>query len=543
MLPLRRPLALYVCYPLAVLVAVGVLVAALSGGQTLALGPFVVSVTSWRGLRVAAVLAGAALLLDPGRSERMDALEALLARRGVVLAALGGVALYLAAFKVRQHLSFETSTYDLALYHHAVHNTLHGRFMHAYGLERNFFSEHFSPLLLLLVPPYALLSSPLTLLVLEALGVAAAMVPLFGLCRQAGLSRACAGLVALAFAGNNVLWRSFSFDFHVELFGPLFVFAAAWAMHANRWKLFYLALALALGVKEDMVLVTAALAVLLVASDRTRWRHALGALAASALWGVLAFKLVIPASYPHAQAQSHILQARYGHLGRNLAEVVLSLLHEPVRLWGPLFGAPMRGVLSSVGGLALLDPLVLLLALPSLMLHLLSGYGPQANLDVYYALNGVTLLFLALPRVLARGQRWLGGWGALALAAFLLVAKPSAPFLRPLDAQDARGRALLAALPGGEAVSAQTTLLTHLPPETPLSVFPALGEARWVALAPSKMRWPLDDEAYDAAVRQLLAAGTYGVTADEGGFLILERGAPTTRNAAALRLLAAAAGR
>ena len=83
--------------------------------------------------------------------------------------------LFLARIKLMQHVTFHTGAFDLAMYDTAVRNTLQGRFMFAEQLGRNFFSEHFSPILLLFCPLYLVADTPVTLLLVEAFCVASGL--------------------------------------------------------------------------------------------------------------------------------------------------------------------------------------------------------------------------------------------------------------------------------------------------------------------------------------------------------------------------------
>jgi len=85
--------------------------------------------------------------------------------RAVFWSLIVGSALYLLRIKLGQHHSYNTGAFDLSMYDSAVSNTLKGDFLYAEQLGRSFFSEHFTPLLVLLVPVYWLADTPVTLLV------------------------------------------------------------------------------------------------------------------------------------------------------------------------------------------------------------------------------------------------------------------------------------------------------------------------------------------------------------------------------------------
>src|SRR5258705_5560296 len=96
-------------------------------------------------------------------------------RDTTLLALLGALAFVV--LKVHQWHAFGVHA-ELAEFESRIESTLHGGLLMRHRGEASFLGEHFAPVLLLLVPRYALLPSPLTLLVVQALAAAAALVPL-----------------------------------------------------------------------------------------------------------------------------------------------------------------------------------------------------------------------------------------------------------------------------------------------------------------------------------------------------------------------------
>ena len=81
------------------------------------------------------------------------------------------------ALALLRHWTFHSTASDLAVFDQVMWNTVHGRFMEStISLARcephSFFGDHFSPALLLLVPPYALFPHPETLIVAQTISLA-----------------------------------------------------------------------------------------------------------------------------------------------------------------------------------------------------------------------------------------------------------------------------------------------------------------------------------------------------------------------------------
>jgi uncharacterized membrane protein len=539
-LPVRR-IASFVLYGAGLAVFIVCWYFALVGGGWLSAGSFSVRISSWKILRWIALAIALGLAIDPQRTRTCSAVARFFDAhfRLVVLTGLALTALHLCLFKVTQHLAFQTSAFDFSLFHYAIHNTLEGRFLHAFGIDRNFFSEHFSPLLLALVPIYAVARSPFTLLVVQGIVSAAAAVPLFLIARHSGLGRWTALLVALVFLNHKIFWRAFVYDFHIEMFAPLMVFGAFLALLRRSWGWFYLFVILTLAIKEEMAAVALALAVAVVVVDRHAWRHALAAGALAVSWAVIAFRFIIPGSYSEPATTSHFVD-RWAHLGGSYGDILLGLFANPALVARAITSEPAREIYASFWFLPILDPILLLLAAAAFLLHLASNYEVESSLGVYYALPGTTLLFIALARALGVVARAAGTRAAFATALLLFLAYPGCKWCKPVTDRDRLEARMLASIPADARVSAQSPLVPHLPPSDGVRMFPDTARAELIALDLERGSWPLEPDAYEAAVRSLLRAGRYGVVDHRDGIVFLRDGADPTQNEEVLREMRAA---
>jgi uncharacterized membrane protein len=85
------------------------------------------------------------------------------------------------------------------MYDTAIRNTLEGKFLFADQLGRNFFSEHFSPILLLMCPLYLVFDTSVVLFVVEALVVAVGVLFVYKIGRYYSLSPVVSLLVSFIF--------------------------------------------------------------------------------------------------------------------------------------------------------------------------------------------------------------------------------------------------------------------------------------------------------------------------------------------------------
>lgn len=446
-------------------------------------------------------------------------------RLGVL--ALGLATTFFLVSKLAQQAAFQTGAFDLTMIHSAVHNTLHGRFLFAFGLERNFLAEHASFILLSWVPLYALLPHVETLLVLQVLATALSGWPLFALARRSGLPRVEAGLIVAAWWVNPILWRSFVFDIHMELWVPLFIFTTAACAAARRWWWFWCFAILSLCVKEDVTLSLSALALLLLAYDRAHWRQACALLIVSVVWLWVATKVVIPLAAGDGSHQSHFLGDRYAHLGPTAGQIIWRLLSDPPLLFELFTGRSVRSLLGSVGPVAVLDPIALLATMPQIAIHRASNYPAQRDFSVYYGLFVVTTLFIAAPGLISRVGKRFGRTGALVIACLTNLpsgSDVSPPAIAWPTRADFAANERLAVMPDSATVDAQSCLLPHLPVGAKLSLFPDHHDASWLALSLRCSSWPMTPRQVADAIRQAIEQHGYHVEFINSSLILMHQG-------------------
>lgn len=129
----------------------------------------------------------------------------------------GGISL----FTVLRYLTFSSPNYDFGLFCNMFY------YMKETGLplttsERNqlmsHFAVHISPIYYVLLPIYAVFSSPVTLQICQALVLASGLIPLYLLARHYALSNIQTVLLALLYALHPVVSAGCSYDIHENCF-------------------------------------------------------------------------------------------------------------------------------------------------------------------------------------------------------------------------------------------------------------------------------------------------------------------------------------
>ncbi|MEM3696133.1 MAG: DUF2079 domain-containing protein [Candidatus Bathyarchaeia archaeon] len=155
-----------------------------------------------------------------------------------------------------KYYTFHATAWDLGVFSQSLYTTINFRTIFYNNLEiGSHFHVHFSPILFLFVPFYALYQSPVTLIILQAIIVALGGIPLYFLAKnELGNTKHSLAFTALYFL-YPVLHASNLYDFHPEAFIPLLGFSAIYFLKNNKWSKYFACILLLLSVKEDASLV------------------------------------------------------------------------------------------------------------------------------------------------------------------------------------------------------------------------------------------------------------------------------------------------
>lgn len=423
------------------------------------------------------------------RSEFLARYEGRIALAAALLAGttFGGLALL-------RHWAFHSTASDLAVFDQVLWNTIHGRFMEStMSLARcephSFFGDHFSPALLLILPLYAIVPHPETLVVVQTIALTLGVWPIYLLARRF-LPTAEQRLVWVAayLLSAPLSWIAL-YDFHEITLAVAPLGFAMYFLATRRTVPMILCLAGALLAKEEVALIGVGFGVALALQGR--WRTSAVVMIGSIVAFVVTLRLVIPAFAAGAPYQ---YLGRYASLGRDELEIARTLLLDPLRALAVLgqgvVGSKVVFVLSLFGpglGLALRSKWALVPSLPPLGYLMLSDYGGEHTLHNQY---GAPLIPLALGAsilgVAALDERWRRRvtrgvvastlflaftFGGLPFSlnfadAFLRGEPDRAPSGQPILAREPRYEPFLAAvraIPADATVSSRDFFTTQMP--------------------------------------------------------------------------------
>jgi uncharacterized membrane protein len=345
---------------------------------------------------------------------------------------------------------------------------------------RTLLGDHVEPGIALLAPLGTLGVGAPGLLVVQTLALAVTAPLLYLLARGHGARGWVAAVPALLWCASPVVLRPALHDFHPETLVPVLLVGGCVLLARDRVAWFLVTAAVALAMKEDVGLTYAALGLVLAWTGRRRLGAGLAV--AGAAWSALAVFVVLP-TFGNA-AESEFGPRFAGVRGDSFGDALEFMLRNPLTTVDQALGPAELGILAmlvlTTGGLCLLAPKWLLVAVPAAALNLLSAYDLQHTIQYHYWIVAAGAVAVAgamgAARVRAQSARTWIAWGAAAGCLLVLL---SAQWVGAIGRQvraewplRADRQAILDAIPDGARVAAPMHALPHLAEREHLYVVP-----------------------------------------------------------------------
>ena len=423
-----------------------------------------------------------------------------------------------------QHLSFHTFSHDFSMIDEALMPHPGRPLLYSPLLGRSFLSEHFSPILLLLVPLHALVRSPWLLVTLQPVALWASVVTLRPILTRLGVSGAAGNVACLVCFNHPVQIATLLYLFHMECFLPLFVFAMVLAYLRGSIWMYAAAVALTLAVKEDAGLYVAGFGLYAALGDR---RRALGLLTAAAgiAWTAFAIRVGMPAMGGPEHAYPSL--SRWSAWGRGPASILWGFLSHPGRFARALLGWSYVKFFASLLFTPFLGPACLLLFVVPWIVPATSASVQQAVLGLYYGAPLLACSAIAGAFGLASAAYRRVASPRLVLAAACAAVALSVSHLSYPEIPRGRGRFLheLSAIPDTAVVQAMSCFYPVLGYRREKSLIAGGTElnAGYAILRTDETPWPLRPGEPRAIVDRALASGSYENLSSVRDFYILRR--------------------
>ncbi len=465
--------------------------------------------------------------------------------------------IFFAWLSILRHETFQSSAMDLGYTDQVVWNTLHGRFMR-FSTYRNapidlpldqfrrtdtLLAYHVELFLAPISLLYLIYDSPVTLLLLQTVGIGVGALPAFWLARDhlgsdfAGVVFALAYLLAPAVEGANLS------DFHaVSLTASFFLFAF-YFLQARRYRPFFIFVILAMSTKEDVPLLVLMMGLYIFFWLKERKVGAITALMGLG-WFLICTQVILP--YYNGLPNSPFFH-RITVFGPTIKESLLNLLREPILLlrWlhQPEIVTYLGGLLASAGFMSLFNPATLGLCAPVAAMNVFSTWDWTYSEGAHYSASIVPFIivsgiygvgFLARQfseRLGVPNHRAITGLAALVLFIsayhhYQIGISPVArsfhlPRITPHHrlAQD-----FMVLIPADAALSAQSSLYPHLAHRERAYLFPAINDAEYVFLDVTSSPYPITLRELNEWMQGLLRSQQYRVLAAQDGYVLFKKG-------------------
>ncbi|OGY44517.1 MAG: hypothetical protein A2729_01650 [Candidatus Buchananbacteria bacterium RIFCSPHIGHO2_01_FULL_39_14] len=294
-----------------------------------------------------------------------------------------------------KYYNFFYNALDLAIINQIFYNSTLGNFFASSIHPPSYLGDHFSPILILLLPVYLIFRQPSTLLLFQTAFLALSVWPLYLIAKNV-LTKNWAIIISLAWLANPFVHNVNLFEFS---FLPLAIFFIFWTFYFYQQEknlLFLLFSLLALLVREDVALVILMFGVLALI-ERKNWRYIFWPIFMALTYFIFALKL----TSVFAPNQSYKFLIYYAWLGNSLPEILKKLLFEPWLIIKHLLRFNsfefILGLLLPTGWLAIIGFKYLLLGLAVFLQLALRQSGASATLlETYYPSLLLPVVFVAL---------------------------------------------------------------------------------------------------------------------------------------------------
>lgn len=313
---------------------------------------------------------------------------------------------YFSFFTLRNHWNLRTAAYDMAIEDNVVFNLMRGEFFKSspiFGHEGSHFGFHATLFGYVLVPFYAMAPRPETLLIIQAVLIGGAAIPLF-LFAKNRLGSYQGALLAAMYLFYAPLHGANLYDFHYPPLGIGFVFWVAYLVDVGKYRWAILPLLLSLSVREDMALSIFVVGAYFLLS-RTKPRAGL----ALSVIGIGYFVIMKMGVMPYLRHGEHAFVWFYKDLipeggPGGFAGVLLSIVGNPGYAVGTLLkSAKIKYFLLVLVPFVFLPfrrPIGFLFCIPGMIMTLLSSRGASYDIGFQYTTHWALEMFIASVAVL-----------------------------------------------------------------------------------------------------------------------------------------------
>ena len=303
-----------------------------------------------------------------------------------------------------RHLAFSSAGCDMGVTDQSIWNTTQGRILFS-SLDGkiNHLGAHFEPVLLLIVPFYFIWPNILVLVILQALAIGTAVIPLYLIAKNRLKSRALIFAFIFAYFLSRPLRGVGLLDFHTDTFLIPLSFISYYLLLTRRHLWAVIAMLLMLGCKENATILVFAYGIFTITYLK-RYRLGVSLLALAITWWLLVTDLIMPhfaytADYPYL---------KWLPFGPTYSENISAVIRNPGLLANLFFSQGKAEfytkLFAPLGMLSLISPAHYVLFLLPLIFQVIGSVNHAGMVDITAHYPAHTLPFIFISAIFGAGS-------------------------------------------------------------------------------------------------------------------------------------------
>lgn len=312
-----------------------------------------------------------------------------------------------------RHFLFQSTAYDLGIYDQIIYLISRGSQPISSFLGFHFLGDHGAIAIYPLSLLYKIYPTVYWLFLVQAICLGSAAGLTWKLAQLAGLNQRLSLAVAIAYLLYPEIFNINLFDFHPDILAVPAIFGAVLAAKQKKIIWFIIAIIWILACKAVLALTVIAIGFWLIFFEQRRL-YGMIAIVLGITWFLIVTQVMIPV-YSGQEAAG---VSRYNYLGDSVFGVIINTIIKPQLILGKLFSMNTFIYLLefSVAVIWWLNPqkfIVLIPAIPTLLLNILSIDPMQRSLIYQYSLPALPFLLLVMIQTLAAEKPGLANslWG------------------------------------------------------------------------------------------------------------------------------------
>ncbi len=311
---------------------------------------------------------------------------------------IGIYTLLASTLSILRYQSLLTQATDLGIFMQSLYSTLHGRLLfeqpdyQALGVT-SFLGLHFSPILIAIVPLYAIFPYAQTLLILQAFVVAIGSVPSFLIAKTVNDERRALGFSAFYLAYAPLLGANL-YDFHVEAFLPVLLLFTFYFVQTKRYPRSLIPILLSLATLEASPVLIGSMMLYFIMRDPKNWK--------SRKWELSLMLLMVPAYFFIRYIMGMFAPVQQFAAGFDTVSLIYLASDLPLKV------AYLLAVLAAAGFLPILSPKTAIIALPWLATQFFSAKSFPHSIGWQYEFFLVPWIIVgSVYGLSSAGENWL----------------------------------------------------------------------------------------------------------------------------------------